>query len=77
MFTFEGIHIDEEAIKATLKDANYHSILLAIVFHIVDTDQGEQMDQFLYEHPDFFNRITLYYIHRYLCFLHCVKKAIV
>ena len=66
MFTFEGIHIDEDTIDQTLKDADYHSILLAIVFHIVDTDQGEQMDQFLYEHPDFFNRITRHYMLYYL-----------
>jgi hypothetical protein len=66
MFTFEGIHIDEDIINESLNDANYHSILLAIVFYIVDTDQGEQMEQFLYEHPDFFNRITLHYMQYYL-----------
>ena len=67
MLTFEGIHIDEDIINQSLNDANYHSILLAIVFHIVDTGQGEQMDRFLYEHPDFFNRITRHYMLYYLC----------
>lgn len=57
---------DETVIKESLKDYAHHNILLAIAFHIVDSGQGEQMDQFLIEHPDFFNRITAHYIQFYL-----------
>ena len=66
MFTFEGIPIDEDSINESLNDYTYHNILLAIAFYIVDCGQGEQMDQFLIEHPDFFNRITIHYILFYL-----------
>jgi hypothetical protein len=66
MFTFEGIHIDEESINESLNDVNYHNILLEVAFYIVDSGQGEQMDQFLIEHPNFFNRITFHYILFYL-----------